>query len=75
MNAREEEFLDFAAATLGIDRAKATMELKYGEIAEWDSVMQIMLAMKTEQKYGKDIPIDQVPGLKSLGDFYRVAQC
>ena len=73
MSEREARFLEFAAATLGVK--SATMALKYGEVPEWDSVMQIMLAMKTEKEYGIDIPIDKVPELKSLGDFYELTKC
>lgn len=64
-----EDFLDFAAETLGVPRGTLTPETAYGSIPEWDSVMHLRLVMETEARYGSSIPLEAVPNLAKLSDF------
>ena len=65
-----EEFLDFVATVLGRDRAALSLETAYGTIPEWDSVMHLRLVMEIQDRYGVDIPLEKVPEMRTLGDFY-----
>lgn len=64
-----EDFLDFAAETLGVRKGTLTPETAYGSIPEWDSVMHLRLVMETEARYGSSIPLEIVPTLNKLVDF------
>ena len=64
-----EDFLDFAAETLGVQKGTLTPETAYGSIPEWDSVMHLRLVMETEARYGSSIPLEAIPRLVRLADF------
>ena len=68
--ASQSEFLVFAARVLGVSPDVLTLSTAYGSIPEWDSVMHLRLVMEFEAAYGVSIPIEAVPGLKTLGDFH-----
>ena len=70
MMVAEQDFLQFAARVLGVSQNCLTLDLAYGGIPEWDSVMHLRLVMELEAAYGVSIPIEVVPELKTLGDFY-----
>ena len=67
-----EEFLEFVASVLGVGREGLSLETPYGSIPEWDSVMHLRLVMEIQDHFGVDIPLERVPELKTLGDFYDV---
>ena len=69
MRTSEEEFLDFVASVLSVDRSGLSLATAFGAIPEWDSVMHLRLVMEIQEKYGVDIPIERVPEVKTLGDF------
>ena len=64
-----DEFLVFAAEVLGVPEGTLGPETAYGAIPEWDSVMHLRLVMETEARSGSSIPLEEVPNLKTLGDF------
>ena len=64
-----DEFLDFAAALLDVPRETLTPETAFGSVPAWDSVMHLRLIMETEARFGSSIPLEEVPNLKTLGDF------
>ena len=67
----EREFLSFVAGVMDVSADGLSLETGYGEIPEWDSVMQLRLTMEIEAKYGVDVPIDRVADIKTLGCFYE----
>lgn len=70
----EQEFLTFVADILCVDKNDLNMGSKYGETENWDSLMQLRLVAEICDQYGVDIPIDEVPEIKTLGDFYRYVE-
>ena len=64
-------FLELAADVFGVDVEALAPETAYGSIEGWDSVNHLRLVMETEAKFGKPIPLEAVPGLKTLADFER----
>ena len=56
---------------MGVDPSKLTENTAYGSIPEWDSLMHMRLVMEVEEEYDVEIPIDEVPEIKTLKDFYR----
>ena len=70
MNTRESEFLSFVSGLLG--RELNSLDLRQGDVSEWDSVMHLRLVLELEEKYAIHIPIDQVPKIASLRDFFEL---
>ena len=70
-NTVPHEFLELAADVFGVDVETLTPETAYGSIEAWDSVAHLRLVMETEAKFGKPIPLEAVPNLKTLSDFGR----
>ena len=65
------EFLALAAGVFGVGVEALSPETSYGSIEGWDSVNHLRLVMETEAKFGKPIPLEAVPELKTLADFGR----
>ena len=66
-----DDFIVFAASVLDVPPETLTPETACGDIPEWDSVMHLRLVMETEAKFGKPIPLEAVPELRTLADFGR----
>ncbi len=69
-----EKFLEFVAGIFECDASELSMDTAYGEFPKWDSLMQLNLTMEIEEEYGISIPIDEVPGIRTLADLYRYVQ-
>ena len=66
----KDEFLEFVATVLGVGYEGLSLKTAYGAISEWDSVMHLRLVMEIQDRYGVDIPLEKVPEMRTLGDFY-----
>ena len=66
-----QAFLELAADVFGVGVETLTPETAFGSIEGWDSVNHLRLVMETEAKFGKPIPLEAVPGLRTLADFER----
>ena len=69
----EDKFLNFVADVLNIDVKEISLDSKYGEIENWDSVMMLNLVMELEEKYGCSIPIEKIAKGISLRELYALA--
>ncbi len=65
------EFLRFAASVFKVDPAKISGETAYGSIPEWDSVNHLRLVMETEKRFGVYYPLERIPSLLRLADFWE----
>ena len=70
-NSVPQAFLELAADVFGVGVETLSPETAFGSIAGWDSVNHLRLVMETEAKFGKPIPLEAVPELKTLADFER----
>ena len=68
-NALPQAFLELAADVFGVGAEALTSDTAFGSIEGWDSVNHLRLVMETEAKFGKPIPLEAVPNLKTLADF------
>ena len=66
-----QAFLELAADVFGVGAEALAPETAFGSIEGWDSVNHLRLVMETEAKFGKPIPLEAVPGLRTLADFGR----
>lgn len=69
----EDKFLNFVADVLNIDVKKISMDSKYGDVENWDSVMMLNLIMELEEEYGCSIPIEKITKGISLRELYNLA--
>ncbi len=69
-----QAFLELAADVFGVGVDALSPETAFGSIEGWDSVNHLRLVMETEAKFGKPIPLEAVPNLKTLADFGRYVE-
>ena len=68
-DALPQAFLELAADVFGVGAEALSPDTEFGSIEGWDSVNHLRLVMETEAKFGKPIPLEAVPGLRTLADF------
>lgn len=66
----EKDFLSFVANLFEVSPKSLSLETAYESIPQWDSVMHLRLMMEVGAAYGADIPLDEIPNLKTLGAIY-----
>ncbi len=66
-----EKFLKFVADIFEVDVTDISMDTEYEVYPKWDSLMQLRLTMEIEEEYDVEIPIDEVPNIRTLADFYE----
>ena len=66
-----QAFLELAADVFGVGVETLSPKTAFGSIEGWDSVNHLRLVMETEARFGKPIPLEAVPELKTLADFER----
>ena len=66
-----ESFIEFIAGVLGVDPSELDADTAYGQHPKWDSLMHMRLVMEIEDEYDVEIPIDEVPNIKTIKDFYN----
>jgi len=66
---RREEFFALAVRVFGVGRELLSEETAYGSIPEWDSVNHLRLVMEAEKAFGVRYALEQIPSLRTLGDF------
>ena len=66
-----QDFINFVAGVMEADPGSLTEDTAYGQHEKWDSLMHMRLVMEIEEEYDTEIPIDEVPNIKTLKDFYN----
>ena len=66
-----QDFIKFIAAVMEVDPSELTEDTAYGTIEKWDSLMHMRMVMEIEEEYDVEIPIEEIPNIKSLKDFYK----
>ena len=69
----EDKFLGFVADVLNVNVKEISMDSKYGEVENWDSVMMLNLVMELEEEYCCSIPIEKIKKGISLRELYSLA--
>lgn len=63
------DFIALAADVFGVDAGELRPDTANGTFPAWDSIAHLRLVMETEAKFGKPIPLEAVPAIKTLEDF------
>ena len=66
-----QDFLSFVAGIMQVDVSELSEMTRYKEFKKWDSLMHMRLVMEVEEKYDVEIPIDEIPNIKTLNDLYQ----
>ncbi len=66
-----QDFLNFVARVMQVSSSQLSENTRYKEFKKWDSLMHMRLVMEIEEEYEVEIPIDEVPKIKTLKDFYQ----
>ena len=69
-----KEFLNFIAEIMEVDSSELSEDTARGQFSKWDSLMHMRLVMEVEEKYDTEIPIDEVPEIKTLKDLYKYTE-
>ena len=69
-----EKFLEFVAGVMQVDPSELSGETRFKEFKKWDSLMHMRLVMEIEEEYDVEIPIEEVPTINTLNDFYKYTQ-
>ncbi len=69
-----QEFIVFCAGVMGVDPAELSEDTARGKHKKWNSLMHMRLVMEIEDEYDVEIPIDEVPEIKTIKDFYKYVQ-
>ena len=69
-----QNFINFIADIMGVDPSELSEDTAYGHHEKWDSLMHIRLIMEIEEKYNIEIPIDEVPDIKTIKQLYQCTQ-
>ncbi|HOD79676.1 MAG TPA: acyl carrier protein [Saccharofermentans sp.] len=64
-----DDFYDFVAGILRVPVSELSPDTSYGSIPEWTSIMHLRLVMEIEDKYGVEIPLEQIATIRKLYDF------
>lgn len=66
-----KDFINFIASVMEVDPSELNEDTAYGQYDKWDSLMHMRMVMEIEEEYNTEIPIDEVPNIKTLKDFYK----
>ena len=69
-----QDFIEFVAGVMEIDPSEINEDTAYGQHEKWDSLMHMRLVMEIEEEYDVEIPIDEVPHIKTIKEFYQYIQ-
>ena len=69
-----DTFLLFVAELFEVPVDTLSPDTGYQSIPQWDSLMQLRLVAEIEEQYNVEIPIDAIPDIKNLRDFYRYVE-
>ena len=69
-----DEFVEFAAGFFGVEPGSLRLDTEYGSIEEWDSLAHMRLVLEAEERYGVEIPLEDMGGIQTLADLYSLVR-
>lgn len=70
----ERAFLSFVADVMSVPPESLSLATTMATCPAWDSVMHIRLVLEIGARYGVDIPLETIPTITTLADFFRCVQ-
>ena len=66
-----KDLIGFIARVMEVDPSELSEDTEYGSVEKWDSLMHMRLVMEIEEEYDIEIPIEEIPNITSIKDFYQ----
>ncbi len=63
-----ETMKDVLSSELGVDAGKVTADARFKEDLDADSLDLVEVVLALEEKFGIDIPDDEIAGVKTVGE-------
>ena len=73
--ANDEKFDRFKKCVvdvLSVEPEKVTMEAKFGDDLDADSLDLVELVMALEEEFGVEVPEDELDGIQTVGEAYQL---
>ena len=73
--ANDEKFDRFKKCVvdvLSVEPEKVTMEAKFGDDLDADSLDLVELAMALEEEFGVEVPEEELDGIQTVGEAYQL---
>lgn len=70
----ETKFLEFVADVMEVEVEDISMETKYKEFPQWDSLMMMNLIMEIEEEFDVSISMEMAGNIKKLQDLYELIE-
>ena len=67
-----QDFLSFVANLFVVDPQEISLQTAYQSIPQLNSMMQLRLVMEIEAAYDVEIPLEIIPDLLTLEQFYQL---
>lgn len=64
-----QNFIKFIAGVMEVEPEALAEDSAYGEC--WDSLMHMRIVMEIEEEFDVEIPIEEIPNIKTIKDFYQ----
>ena len=65
-----ERFQKCAVDVLGVDASKVTVEARFGDDLDADSLDLVELVMALEEEFGVEVPEEELEGVETVGQAY-----
>lgn len=66
-----QDFIDFIAGVMEVAPEELSEDTAFGTFEKWDSLMHMRMVMEIEEEYDVEIPIEDIPNIRTLKDFYK----
>ena len=67
----EDKILEIARRVFDIEIAEELLDKDRDEIEEWDSLAHLQLLTEIEEKFGIEVPFEEVQKIRKLSDFIK----
>lgn len=67
---KREEFFILASEIFEVKRSLLNENTRYGDVSGWDSVNHLRLVMEAERRFGVSYPLEKIPLMRTLADFF-----
>ena len=67
-----DRFKKCVVDVLSVEPEKVTMEAKFGEDLDADSLDLVELVMALEEEFGVEVPEEELDGIQTVGEAYQL---
>ncbi|RPI11826.1 MAG: acyl carrier protein [Actinobacteria bacterium] len=72
MDEKFDRFKKCVVDVLSVEPEKVTMEAKFGDDLDADSLDLVELVMALEEEFGVEVPEEELDGIQTVGEAYQL---